>query len=202
MAVVLLATLLDVKAVLTELQRNADHDAFLHFLIRAFSGTGDPLQPGGAEHYCDRIFSAGTYTEYWSSDGMSRQVAVKAYPISSITNVWIDVERVFGDSAKLPPNDYVADQRGGPWIRLKFTHFPQGVEHIKATYVGGLATTTSTMPHDLRLACVMQVVHWFKNRERMGLVSEGFQGGQIAVFSPATYLPQVKDLLNPYRRVV
>lgn len=203
MAQLLLCDLtIDIKSgILSQLSAITTHDTLLTTFIKAFSGAGDVLKLSGAEQYCSRMFASGTYTEYFSSDGSRTKVPVLAYPIASITDIWVDSERSFGDATKLTSSDYVADQQGGPFIRLKYTSFSFGVDNIKVTYAGGLAATTSAVPDDLRLACMMQVAFWFQRREQLGLTGVSMPGGSISVFSPMDYLPQVRGILNLYRRM-
>lgn len=192
----------DIKSgILSQLSAVTTHDTLLTTFIKAFSGAGDALKLSGAEQYCSRMLASGTYTEYFSSDGSRTKIPVLAYPITSITNIWVDSERSFGDSTKLDSSDYVADQQGGPFIRLKYTSFAFGIDNIKVTYAGGIAATTAAVPDDLRLACMMQVAFWFQRRDQLGLTGASVSGGSISVFSPMTYLPQVKDILNLYRRM-
>lgn len=192
----------DVKSsILSQLSGISTHDTLLTTFIKAFSGGGDILKLAGAEQYCSRMFASGTYTEYFSSDGSQTKIPVLAYPITSITNIWVDSERTFGDSTKLTASDYVADQRGGPYIRLKYSTFSVGIDNIKVTYAGGLAANTTAVPDDLRLACMLQVAFWFQRREQLGLAGASMPGGSLSVFSPTNYLPQVRAILNSYIRM-
>lgn len=196
----------DVKYILSQLSGLTTYDNLLNFIIKGLSGNGDVTKLGGFEQYCGRIFAAptsgSTYTEYFSSDGSRTKVPVLAYPISSITNIWVDNDRSFGSDTLLDTSDYVADQHGGPWIRLKWTSFAAGTDHIKVTYAGGLSSTVAGMPDDLRLACALQTAYIFQRRDELGLTGISGGAGNLSLFTPASFLPIVRQLLDPYRRMI
>jgi len=199
MPAVALCSLEDVKNILREIQ-NADWNTFLISLIAGFSGNADVNMLGGAEGApYNRIYTKGTYTEYFSSDGYTRKLNVKAFPIQSITGLWIDTNGVWDAGTLQPANSYIADRRGGPWIHAWYTWFPYGIQHIKVTYQGGLFTTTGDVHAPLRMACATQVAFWWRNRDRLGIISEGMQGGSFTRFAKGEFLPEIKAWLAPYR---
>jgi hypothetical protein len=193
----------DVKRWIPELIGKNEQDDLLEILIAAFSGEARIGILSGAEGACDRIFSTAQYTEYFSSDGLRTRLPVLAYPITAVAGLWIDSDQVFGANTLQPTTQYFADLKNGPWIHSRYSVFQSGRQHIKLTYTGGLATRTSQVPAALRLACSLQVSYWFHNRDKLGIQSMGQGGGSFSKFSdPAEYLPEVKQFLFPFLRMV
>jgi hypothetical protein len=197
-----IAEIKEPDGILKEIQAGNDsEDGLLTALIASFSGFGEVGQLSGAEHYCNRIFSKGTYTEYFNSDGDTKRLKVLAYPVTAITGIWIDTDRLWGDGTEMVLNDYFPDMRGQPWIHANNTIFsPAGQQHIKVTYTGGRVTATSTADTALKLACQFQVAFWWRNRNRLGLITEGMEGGSYTRFAKGEFLPEVKLLLDPFKR--
>lgn len=99
-----------------------------------------------------------------------------------------------GQAQQISPNDYVIDVSSIP-ARLKFNLNVQH-DHVRPLngyeidFVAGFGPTTLDVPHDLRQAILMLVVHWYQNRSAVITDMNG------------TTTPQgVNELLQPYRVV-
>jgi uncharacterized phiE125 gp8 family phage protein len=102
------------------------------------------------ETYCGRTFASASYTEYHKGDGTNR-LLMNQYPITAITSINEDEDRVWGSDTLIDSADYViADEVPGV-IELKDNFFmASDVENIKVVYVAGYAT----IPNDLVDACI------------------------------------------------
>src|SRR5436190_16410766 len=152
---------------------------------------------------CNRIFdrAAGATFEF-AADEM--QIAPDRYPIESVTSFdlksneaegWIAQTAV---SALISPNKCL--------IELPC---PLGTSRQKArvTFTSGYVLPGATpgagqtaLPDEIEQACIDQVVYWYQNRQRLGLLSTSGEGGSVQQFKSLDLLPQVTAVLKKYER--
>lgn len=137
---------------------NQEHDAELARLI--------PAVQSYLEQECFRTFESGTVTEYksggnlewgcWSSTAApfrSSRLMVARPPITSITGIWDDPIRVYGNDTLIDQTNYVIEDADAGLIVLDGYQFKPGIKNIKITYVGGF----TSIPSDLEQAAIEMV---------------------------------------------
>ena len=158
--------------------------------------------------YCGRTFEwRKDIVEYFDGDGqdvlwVSSPPITDAegnitYSASSIT-VWEDDDREFEDADKIDADDLRIDPIAG---RIDYAGiFSSGPRIIKVQYNGGYSL--STMPEDVKYACIALVSDWWLHRSYRQLDRLGGQGPlDWPNILPANTLPEkVLQLLQPYRR--
>lgn len=181
-----LATLADCKSQLDINPSNTAQDARLTLYINAASQA--------IETYCGRQFSLNAArTEFHDGDA-SNVIVSHHWPINSISEVWIDTDRLFVDTAKqLASTDYT--QQGENRITVINRILPKSTACIKLVYSSGYAT----IPADLNLACIW-FVEWFyfhRNRQDMGRTNANKGDESIGILSEAPKM--IMQLIAPYK---
>lgn len=141
------------------------------------------------ETYCGRIFISATYTEYFN--GGSSWLFPKQTPIISITNIWEDTDWVFTNDP-IDSTGYRIVEGNNRVYYAGF--FEKGIDAVKMTYVAGY----STIPEDLKLACLLQSSHLYKRRNNVHLDGET-KADTTNTFTTLNLLPVVKRILNSYK---
>jgi hypothetical protein len=79
----------------------------------------------------------------------------------------------------------------------------------RVTYTGGYVLPGATpsagqtaLPDDLEQAAVEQAAWWFQHRDKLGLVRQWPHEGTYEQFAQLDLLPEVKAVLDGYRRVI
>jgi hypothetical protein len=98
------------------------------------------------EAYLDRKFEKISRTEYFNNDLNQREFWVGAPEISDIESVSVDPTGEFTGSETPLSNSFVG--RSGNSIVLQYSQIP-AKRGLKATYIGGVATTTSISTYTL-----------------------------------------------------
>ena len=118
-------------------------------------------------------------------------VVLEHYPVHSVTSLKLNDDTLTEGTDE----DFWVDNDKGI---IFFTKDVKGL--IDITYEAGYdATTSYPIPKDLKMACILQVAHWFNMRERVDLKSLSSMNETTAY--NLDILPQVKDILDTYRRV-
>lgn len=164
---------------------------WLKLLIDAFSQQ--------VEHRTGRKIKVGAYVEYFSPGVGARFLQVSAFgdSTSAITEVREDFDSLFPSDSIVDSSGYIFDASTGVLAR-KNTYWRSGVRSVKVSVTGGLATRTSDVPSDLRMACIMQIAHWYQRRNELGVTQRTMQGGSVSLAEPVDWLPQVQALVDPY----
>ena len=122
------------------------------------------------EKYCGiDSFHDNDYTEYIDSIYGCDQF-VKNIPINSITSIYNDFDWSWDESTLLDSDDYMI--KGSRYITFKYG-FYAGNQNLKVTYNGGF----TTIPSDLKLACIKEVARSFKNRYDIDVNSKSLEDG-------------------------
>lgn len=111
------------------------------------------------ETICNRSFDSATYTEYHDGVGNDR-LHLEQFPVTSITGVYEDTSREWEASSEVDSDDYfLVDESVIMRKSGLFTVFPQA---IKVVYVAGYSSVT--MPSDLKMACIDEVVRRYRQQ--------------------------------------
>lgn len=155
------------------------------------------------------LLNATDVTEYYT--GLSSHLQLKRYPIVSITSIKEALDYDFDNADALTANsDYriVAGGKKGIIYRI-YTNWLAADDAVQVIYKGGFCAAGVTpgenefaLPADLREAAIEQTSFIFKRRQDIGLAGVGFQGGSISKFSAIELLPNVKQILDHYKRTV
>lgn len=153
---------------------------------------------------CRRVFerTAGATYTFRASECL---VIPDRLPIEAVT-AW-EVKATEADGWETVTDADFLIGPGNTTVEL-MTALGSSAELARVTYTGGyvLPGTTPTagqtaLPDDLEQCCIEQVCYLWQNRNRLGLVSMGGQGGSLAQFAELDLLPMVRQTLNGYIRM-
>ena len=168
---------------------DADQENMLKFYINS------------ASWFCnektDRLLKSRALTEYYSGDG-SNTLLTDQYPITALTNVYDDLDRVYGSDTEIDSDDLAIMPQG---LAYKIIYdggtFTSGVRNIKIVYTAGY----TTIPYDLQQACLEIIAYFFKNSDenRFGVTSRTVGDGSLTV--ETTNIPKsAMKILENYRK--
>lgn len=148
--------------------------------------------------YTKRNLLSGARTELKESDD-PYTLFLKDYPVSTLTHLYIDTERVYGADTEVVEGEYILYADSGK-IVLANDSFSNAPQAIKIEYTAGYAL--ANVPYDLKRACLDQIKflfnRWKNNRE--AVTSVGLEGQSIALVEVKDLLPSVKQVLDMYVR--
>jgi hypothetical protein len=121
------------------------------------------------ENELNRQLEKQTYTILLDGTG-TRSIYVPAYPIISITSLYVDNDRAFGADTLIPSTGYVFYPTTGEIVMVegtfpvRYAYFTKGRQNVKVIYDGGytFSGTSVTLPKDIRKAVKDQVKFMFK----------------------------------------
>lgn len=146
------------------------------------------------ELYMGRVIVSAEQTEYHDGDG-SAYLYPSNYPITSVSGIWDDTDWTWGSSSLLTATNY--SSRDDRVIVYKNSVFSKGKQNIKIIYTAGY----STVPEDLKVACMTEVSRKFKRRREAGVESITKEDGTTS-YSLVNFLPEVKSVLDRYKKRV
>ena len=141
--------------------------------------------------------SSGTYVVYLTGDG-SKQLDLPIIPVTAISSIYDDPELGYDDSADLvAASDYTLYGNEGI-VMLKndstHGHWTKTPRAVKVTMTAGF----SSVPQEIKQAIGLQVAHIWQARDHVGRTKVSQGGGSIEV-APLGLLPEVKELIAPWR---
>lgn len=146
------------------------------------------------------------FTEYY--DGDTQIIAVKVWPIISITGIWDDSDHIWNDGSKIDTDAYWISQNSSLELNdgivfYNWGKFAPGHQNVKITYTGGYALV-SDIPAIFKRACYLQLAYELKMGDAMSFANVPSQtdGSQIQLGTHLGLLSSVRSLLIPYRRVI
>lgn len=158
---------------------------------------------GRFELECNRLFArSATATFEFRGDEMN--ILVDRPPIESISSFHLKDNETDGWVLQ---SDIV--YLLGPAKNVIELSIPLGTSRqvAKVTFAGGYVLPGDTasagqteLPDALEQAAVEQVVYWFQNRERLGLVSVSGEGASVNQFASLNLLPSVVPVLRKFER--
>lgn len=132
------------------------------------------------------------YTEYYNGDGTD-MLLLRHYPVSAITALYDDTDRVYGADTEISSEDFVLDENAGI-IRLDGLTFAQGLKNIKVVYTAG----HSPVPEDIQLALIqLTVADYLEVAGAVNVVE-----GQDFIYKPAKLRSEAEKVINSRRRIV
>jgi hypothetical protein len=161
------------------------------------------------ESYCRRplLLSAAAVTEYYTGQGRHLQLA--RYPIAAITSIKEAADFNFtAATALVADEDYRVISSGTKGVlRSMLGSWDPNPDAIQVVYRGGFVaagdaagTGETALPDDLREAAIEQAVFLFQRKDDMGLVAVSGVGGSINKQVDMNLLPQVRQILDNYRK--
>jgi hypothetical protein len=144
--------------------------------------------------YCNRDFTQTTYTEYRNGWANQTKMALKNYPVSSVTSLYIN--------GTLVPQSTAANVAGwvenGGFLYLRGgLTFTTGYANVVITYVAGYAT----IPYDLEQACI-EITSWrYREKDRIAQANKNV-GGENITFSMESAPKDAIRTLQEYTRVM
>jgi len=146
------------------------------------------------ESHCGRKFASESVVDYLDGTGTSRLVLSRR-PVTALTGVYEDSDRVFGAEAELDSSDLVLHPERGIVDRVGGV-FVRGRRNLKIAYTAGYAT----IPDDVALACVKLAAAWYAHA-RAG--ADGIRreklGDYDALYAAEALPVDVEAALAPYR---
>ena len=139
------------------------------------------------ETYCDRSFESLSRTETYNYYG-ENSILLGQYPVTSITGVFFDTQRVFDAESEIDSGDYYLMPEEG---LIGFIQRPRdyGRQILRVTYDSGYAA----VPSDVQLACKLWVEHLYRVVPvSLGISSKSKQEETVS------YLDKVPDVVTKY----
>lgn len=144
-------------------------------------------------NYCGVIqFKAQDYKEDYDGDA-GTSVFLHNYPVNSITSIHDDSDWAFGTDTLIASSSYTIVDKY--YVVLKDTLFSKGIQNIRVNYNAGY----STIPEDLKLVCIEEVVRRFKNRKNFDEIFKTVEGDQSTRVEVGL-LTSTKQVLDGYIR--
>lgn len=105
---------------------------------------------------CNRIFGAGTVTEYHKGDG-TPSIVLRRPPVNSVTSIHIDSDRLWASDSAIDSDDITISDEIEGMVILNGDYFDRDseIENVRVIYNGGY----STIPADLE-RCVLRLCAW------------------------------------------
>jgi hypothetical protein len=145
------------------------------------------------ESYCDRQFLTRERTEYYDGEG-SKFLFLDYTPVTSVSGIWNSTTWSWDDTNLISSDDYMV--KSGHTIVLKSTVFTKYDQNIKIIYTAGY----TTVPEDIRLACVEEVTRSHKNRKGVDVLAKTAADGSVTRYAK-DLMPSTIRVLNTYRRL-
>lgn len=158
----------------------------------------------GIKDYVQRPLLSASYTESYNGTGTSRLV-LRNFPITAVTSLLIGnvaVTQAPNPTAYgfLFDGDVLYLSTAGAATAPNVGNiFPAGNQNVQVVYTAGYADT----PDDIVQACVEFVAYKYNQRKHIGRKSDNIQAGGMGTTYQEGYMPpEVKLMLNKYKRVV
>ncbi len=156
------------------------------------------------ERFLGRHVESTSRTEQYDIEVGQRFFHLPGSPISSITSVKAADDRDFASADAIDTDNYYADLARGS---IEFDTSPSAVGPgtLQIIYEGGMAANTAAFIAaypDVAQACDMQIAYVISRKDQLGAQSIGMQSGSIGWSGPVDMLPEVKRILEPYRRLL
>src|SRR5947207_12348385 len=180
--------------------------------LNSFDLDDDPLLTSLINHasgrfakQCNRIFDRGADVTFeFRAEEMN--ISPDRYPIESVASFDLKSTEAEGWIAQTGMDYLISPSRS--LIELAC---PLGTSRQKArvTFTGGYVLPGGTvdpsqtaLPDELEQSCIDQVVYWYENRHRLGLLSTSGEGGATQQIKTLDLLPHVSAVLRKYERWV
>lgn len=155
------------------------------------------------EGYCNRVFSAATYTEYYDGDG-TQYLFLKHFPINSTAgdiDLWDDLDRKFTDSDNNKINKadiLIYSNEGIISLWNEETVFNTGNQNIKVTYNAGYRTIDERLKDQL-ISMTIRRYRQYTNKE-LGVSSKSNPDGSVTYNLDIFLTRHEKSVLDFYKK--
>lgn len=151
------------------------------------------------EEYMGRLVEIDARTEYFDVGDKQQLFLLQAFPVSAC-QVWNDLDRTW--NTEIDSSNYTFLGSWGELIIDTYTPI-SGAKTLKVTYTGGMASTQAafqTSFSDIEMAARIQAAFIFEKRQRIAISAETVGSGSIRMDQKIQLLPEVKEVLDKYRR--
>lgn len=143
-------------------------------------------------------------TEYL--DGDTRFLPMRFWPLNAVTNIWDDIDHVWGDNTVIDSSNYwfpTGDDDRLGIIYMENWQLSIGDGNVKVTYTGGY-NGTANVAGDIKTACFMQLQYEIQRNKpgRFQTVPGQFEEAAFSEFEGIGLLGEVRVLLNKYKRSI
>ncbi len=154
---------------------------------------------------CNRIFdrAADATFEFHAHE---RVITPDRYPIESIASFDLKSNEAEGRIAQSDISYLIGPQKS---IIELAVPLGSSCQAARVTFTGGYVLPGATpaagqkpLPDEIEQACIDQVVYWYQNRQRVGLLSTSGEGGSAQQMKSLDLLPHVIAVLKKYERWV
>lgn len=145
------------------------------------------------ETYCDREFKSREHTEYHDGNG-TRFLYPDQYPITSVSGIWSSTNWDWDDDTLIDSDTY-AIKNTNCIVRKSSVFTKYDNQNIKIIYTAGY----SSIPEDLKLACIEEVVRAYKNRKGVDVLAKTAADGSITRYTK-DLMPSTLRILDTYKR--
>jgi hypothetical protein len=171
----------------------SEHDAEILRLI--------PAVEQFIAHYCNRPLEQATVTEYHSARAGQTTLRLRRYPVTSITSLHDDVDRVYGADTLLAATEYVLTDSEAGIVQLDGATFDAGLNNVKVVYVAGYAAGS---PQRALLEQAAVELLWLArdkgDKALLGLQSRSIADGRVDTFN-TDWPAGVREILDAFRKV-
>ena len=182
-----LASLPDVKSFMGMTGTTSEIDDLLAELINRYSTL--------FESYMGKNVLSREHTEYYDGNN-SNMLITRQYPITTISGIWNDSDWEWGSATEIDSTSYRASESAIGVINFKSTVFGNYDQNIKIIYTAGF----SSVPEDIKHACIKEVARSYKNRQEIGVTSKTLTDGTVS-FSAQGLLVETTLVLDMYRKL-
>jgi hypothetical protein len=156
---------------------------------------------------CSRTLEYEQRTQVF--DGGENTIVVDLYPIiksSFIAKESFDAE--FDQvEALVIDSDYFVYEKSGMIKRASGVRWLSGEQTVQFTWSGGYVdpantptTGQSVMPKDIQFAVLEQARFLWKQKDQIGIISQGMGGGSWTNVVDGEWLPRVQKVINRYKK--
>jgi len=143
------------------------------------------------EGYCDRKFLSRSYTEYLDGTG-TYYLFPKHYPITSVSGIYDNYSWTWTNSDAISGTNYRIKNDNCIVCNTVWGEYDQ---NIKIVYTAGY----STIPVDIKLACIEEVVRKWKNKNSVDVLAISASDGSVTRYEK-DLMPSTKQTLDRYRK--
>ncbi len=147
------------------------------------------------EAYCRCSFSLEQRDELYDIAPGQQSIVLRGYPVQEISAIY-DGLSATSQGRQLQPSEFVLDAAAGI-VRLRSGSFTPGAAACRVVYTAGY----SSVPDSVAQAATMLVADWYRSRPDGRAAQEAVDGYSVR-YNPEALPPQVRQLLEPFRRQI
>ncbi len=150
-----------------------------------------------AQTYMSRTIGQAAYSELWDGNGRTKMIFPN-FPATAVASLVIDGVTIFQapPAPSAPGVGWVIADKGFSLALLGYA-FNKGAQNVAVTYTAGYAAT----PLDLEQAVIELVGMRYKERTRIGVVSQSLAGQVVAAFTQKDMTDDIRGSFDRYKKV-